>query len=133
MVGAVWVISVLLFGCQVVERAPEREWNPLPIESFASVAGNWAGVLVRTPKARRDDWVRLTIANDGEYVFESFRTIGVFSGRGHLSLTEGKLTVSSDRGSATGSWFASDGARMLLFVGMMKDGTVYTAELEPAK
>lgn len=131
--GAVLVLVVLVLGCQASGTTQQRQWDALPIESFASVKGMWAGILVSKPKARQDDWVRLAIGDDGRYVFESYRTIGVFEGHGQFSVTEGKLTVTTDRGSATGSLFASDGARMLRFLGVMKDGAEYTAELEPAK
>ncbi|WP_455379350.1 hypothetical protein [Petrachloros mirabilis] len=132
LIGVVF-LSLLVVGCQTPEPTYKRQWSPSSIESFDSVAGKWAGVIVRTPKGREDDWVRVSIGRDGRYEFASYRTIGVFSGQGQFSLVDGKLTVMTERGSATGSLLVSDGARMLRFVGVMKDGTEYTVGLEPAK
>lgn len=119
-------------GCQSVGHAPAQQWSPEPIDSFDLVAGKWAGLLVRAPKVRKDDWIRLSIDNDGRYEFSSYRTIGVFSGQGHFTLDDGKLTVTTERGTATGSLFVSNGSRMMRFIGIMEDGVQYAAELEPS-
>ena len=125
--------ALLVVGCQSTDHEVKRQWSAQPIESFESVAGKWAGLMVRTPASRHDDWVRVLIGKDGTYEFTSYRTIGVFSGRGQFTLAEGKLTVTADRGTATGSLFVSEAKRMLRFIGVMKDGTEYTAEVEPSK
>lgn len=127
----IWALHTL--GCHSVPQEPKRQWIGQTIESFGSVAGKWAGVMVRTPRSLEEDWVRVSIGGDGQYGFSSYRTIGVFSGRGQFTLTEGKLMVTTERGTATGSLWVSDGKRMLRILGVMKDGTEYTAELEPAK
>lgn len=127
------LIASLGLGCQATGPVPKRQWNAQPIESFASITGKWAGIMVRTPKSREEDWVRVTIGNDGRYDFTSYRTIGVFSGHGQFSLEEGKLTVTTERGTATGSLWIADDSRMLRMRGVMKDGTEYTAELQPSQ
>lgn len=73
----------------------KRQWNEAPIESFASVAGKWAGVMLSEPKARFDDGVRVSIGRNGSYAFTSYRTVGVFSGQGQFGLIDGKLIASS--------------------------------------
>ncbi|WP_455244503.1 hypothetical protein [Petrachloros mirabilis] len=129
--------SILLMlgvvGCETISPEQKRHWSASSIASFDSVAGKWAGIMVRTPKTREEDWVRVTIGNDGRYEFTSYRTIGVFSGRGQFTLAEGKLTDTTERGTATGSLLVSGGSRMLRMTGVMKDGTEYTAELEPSR
>jgi hypothetical protein len=127
------LLALVVQGCQSLGPAPKQQWSPQPIESFGSVAGKWTGLIVNHPKSLKDDWVRLSIGNDGRYDFATYRTIGVFSGRGQFTLTEGQLTVTTERGSATGSLFVSDGSRMLRVIGIMGKGTEYTAELEPSK
>ena len=133
LVMSVVFLSLLVVACQAPGTTQKRQWSPSSIESFDSVAGKWAGLMASVPKAREDDWVRASISHDGQYEFASYRTIGVFSGRGQFALVDGKLTVMTERGSATGSLLVSDGARMLQFLAVMKDGTEYTVELEPAK
>lgn len=125
--------ALVIAGCQSTHLGLKRHWNAESIESFGSVAGKWTGMMVRVPRSRGDDLIHVTIDEDGRYEFASYRTIGVFSGRGQFTLADGKLTVTTERGTATGSLFTSDGARSLRFLGVMKDGTEYTAELEPAK
>lgn len=125
--------SELILGCQTSGTPQKRQWSEAPIESFASVAGRWAGLMVSTPKSHQNDWVRVSIGRNGRYAFSSYRTIGLFSGEGQFDLVDGKLTVMTERGSASGSMLASpDGARMLQFHAVMKDGTELTAEVEPA-
>lgn len=125
--------SQLILGCQASGTPQHRQWNEAPIESFTSIAGKWSGIMVTAPKAREDDWVRTSISRDGRYEFASYRTIGVFTGKGQFALVNGKLSIMTERGSATGSLLVSDGARMLRFLALMKDGTEYTVELEPEK
>lgn len=127
------LLALVVQGCQSIGPVPKQQWNPQSIESFGSVAGKWAGLMVSHPKSRKDDWVRVTIADDGRYEFASYRTIGVLSGRGQFTLAEGRLTVTTERGTATGSLLVSDGSRMLRIIGTMRDGTQYTAELEPSR
>lgn len=127
------LLSLVAQGCQSLGPAPKQQWTLQSIESFGSVAGKWAGLMVSHPKSRKDDWVRVAIADDGRYEFASYRTIGVLSGRGQFTLAEGQLTVTTERGTATGSLLVSDGSRMLRIMGTMRDGTQYTAELEPSR
>lgn len=133
IVVCIAVLFLLGLGCRSPGHEPARQWTPVPIESFASVAGKWAGLMLREPRSRQEDWVRLTIAADGAYEFTSYRTIGVFNGRGQLTLSEGKLTVKTERATASGSLWGSDAHRKLQFVAVMTDGTKYTTELEPAR
>lgn len=127
------LLTLVAHGCQSAGHAPKQQWSPEPIDSFGSVAGKWAGLMVRSPKVRKDDWIRLLIDNDGRYEFATYRTIGVFSGRGHFTLADGKLTMTTEQGTATGSLFVSEGSHMMRFIGIMEDGTQYTAELEPSR
>ncbi|MDH4328058.1 MAG: hypothetical protein OEV77_06025 [Nitrospira sp.] len=127
------LLALVVQGCQSLGPVPKQQWSPQSIESFGVVAGKWAGLMVSRPKSRKDDWVRVTIADDGRYEFASYRTIGVLSGQGQFTLADGQLTVTTERGTATGSLLVSDGSRMLRITGVMSDGMQYTAELEPSR
>lgn len=131
VVGSI-LVALVIVGCQSSTHEAKGHWNAQSIESFRSVAGKWAGIMVRAPKAPQDDWVRVTISDDGHYEFSSVRMIGVFSGQGQFTLADGKLTVTTERGAATGTLWVTDGRRMLRFLGRMKDGTDYTVELVPS-
>ena len=85
----------------------------------------------RTPEMRNDDWVQVSIRDDGMYTFKSYRTIGVFSGRGQLTLNQGKATVRLTRGIDSFSMkqmeFACCGREAT------KEGIEYASDLTPAK
>jgi hypothetical protein len=72
------------------------EWSPTAITDIKAIAGKWEGLMIRTPKARSDDWVRFSIQDSGDYDFSSYRTIGVFSGKGNLTVKDGKATAQSE-------------------------------------
>lgn len=132
LLACMTLLSLVVQGCQSTGSAPKQQWSHQPIESFGSVAGQWDGLVVRSPKVRGDDWLRVTIADDGRYEFASYRTIGAFSGRGQFTLAEGKLTVTTERGTVTGSLYVSDNSRMLRMSGVMEDGTRYAVQLQPS-
>lgn len=127
--AALFVIA----GCQSTEPELKHTFHPVAIDSFQSVAGQWAGVMIRTPRSREEDWIRVTIQPDGRYEFASYRTIGVLSGHGQFTLADGRLAVKTERGTATGTLWMAESRRMLRFAGQLEDGMHYTAEVTPAK
>ena len=135
--ACVWIafvgLALLTAGCQTPREASKPQWSDVKIDSFESIAGKWAGLMLREPRSRQDDWVRVVIADDGRYEFVSYRSIGVFSGKGQFTLAEGMLTAAAERGTLTGGLLVSNGRRMLRMIGVMKDGTQYKAELEPSR
>ncbi len=104
----------------------------VPIPDFATVAGKWTG-LARGGSRQPDDWVELTIRNDGTFEALSARTIGVFTGSGLFHLDQGKLTFSSEKGTAIYTLYYRGGARLLLADFTTKDGIRYSAELTTAR
>src|SRR5215475_5518436 len=84
----------LMCACSSTAPSDTRQWQPTSVTDFKSVAGKWEGLLMRDP--RQKDWVTLVIGDTGAFEFTSFRTIGVFAGKGQLSLTDGKLSAKSD-------------------------------------
>ena len=99
---------------------------------FKSVAGTWEGILsgVAGPRADEDGFVS-TISETGGYEFASYRTIGVFSGKGKFNLTDGKLTAQSDKGKMALQLFRepAKGERMLRAEAATSDGQKYLAQL----
>ncbi len=85
-----------------------------------------------TPKTGNDDWVKVSIGEDGAYVFESYRLIGVFRGRGDLKLEQGKAVSSTDYGQLAFALFEQNETRMLHGDGTSKEGVEYSADLKPA-
>lgn len=127
---------VISHGCQTAERPQPLQppqWVQVPIADISDVAGKWDGLMRRIPPDRRDDWVTVAIAADGRYEFSSLRTIGIFTGHGDFSLTDGKLHSKSERGTVEAILYQAGDQRMLKAKGRAADGTEYTAEVKPAK
>jgi hypothetical protein len=133
-------ISALIIGVQATLAATalaasaKAQWSPTAITDIKTIAGKWEGIMIRTPKSRTDDWVRVSIQESGDYDFASYRTIGVFSGKGNLSVQDGKATAQSEKGSLTMQLFTdkASGKSMLKAESKGKDGISYRAELTKA-
>jgi hypothetical protein len=120
-------------GCAPIEQPPPPPSTSVSVSAFTQVAGNWAGILKATPRLRKDDWVTMTIHNDGSYQFKSVRTIGIMHGEGTFTLTDGKLRSESDRGWIVATLYEEEGRRMLRVQAETKEGTQYSADLGPTK
>ncbi len=109
------------------------QWSVVPIDDFKTVAGKWEGIMITAPRSRDDDWVRVLIREDGTYEFASYRQVGVFHGQGTFSLKDGRVSTTTERGTATCTLYSANGRRLLRAVGVAKTGVEYSAELTPAK
>ena len=122
-------------GCTPIEPLPPPPSTPVSVSTFQRVAGKWAGILRTTPasKSKEKDWVTLAIRDDGAYAFESVRTIGIFHGKGMLTLVDGKLRAETERGWVLATLYEEGGRRMLKVEAAGKDGVQYSADLDPTK
>ena len=122
-------------ACATVFAASEKaQWSPTAITDIKSIAGKWEGIMIRTPRSRNDDWVNVNIQDSGDYEFASYREIGVFSGKGTLTVKDGKAVSQGEKGSVTVQLFTdkTKGQSMLKAEGKGKDGISYRAELKTA-
>jgi hypothetical protein len=104
----------------------------VPISNVSDIAGKWAGTVRRNP-ATEDDWLDLTIKNDGTYEYKGFRTIGATLGSGQIIMTGGKLMSETERAQTTYTLYERDGKRTLNVVGTLKTGVTFSGWLTPAK
>ena len=128
----VWGVTGFI-GCAPVEPLPPPPSTQVSVSTFKIAAGKWAGILKAIPPLRDDDWVTLTIGDDGGYEFVSIRTIGIFHGKGTFTLIDGKLRTETERGWALATLYEDGVRRMIKIEGATKDGTQYSAELAPTK
>ena len=126
-------VLVAAFGCAAMEPVPPLPSTPVSVSTFTSVAGMWAGILKATPRLKQDDWLMVLIHDDGSYQFKSVRTIGIMQGQGTFTLADGKLKVENEHGRIVATLYEEGGRRMLKVEGATKDGTQYSADLEPKK
>ena len=128
----VWMFTGFI-GCAPVEPLPPPPSTPVSVSAFKSAAGKWAGILKATPRLKRDDWVTLTIRDDGSYDFVSVRTIGIFRGQGTFTLIDGKLKAETEQGWTVATLYEEGAQRLMKVDGATKDGVQYSAELTPTK
>ena len=126
-------LALTVAGCAEMSQSPPS-LSPVAITDIGSVAGKWAGPVTGLPSRRdQDDWVDVVIGPDGTYDFGIYRTIGVFGGKGKLTVQDGKLAFRSDRGTGTLSLFEGGGKRVLRGDAVLSDGTRLNTELRPAR
>ena len=124
------VIASVLGAC--AGNDPMGGMTATPITDFKAVAGSWEGPVTGI-SPQHDDWVEVTIAPDGKYDFGVYRTIGVFGGTGQLTLSNGKLELRGERGTATYTLYQGGGKRALQVQGTLSDNRQITATLSPKK
>jgi hypothetical protein len=132
IIGVIVAVQVMV-ACSSVAPKETRQWQPTTIPDFKSVAGKWEGLLVRNPRTRDDDWVTFVIGETGTYEFVSYRMIGVFTGKGKLVLTDGKLSAKSEKGGQmTLQLYADSGSpeRRLRAEAKDSEGFQYWADLK---
>jgi len=125
----------LLTACGEMQVPKDRPTKAVAISDFKSVAGNWSGRLRRVPKQSGDNFVELTITQEGRWKFAAARTIGVFSGGGNLAMQDGKLVSESAKGRTTFTLYEEGGKRMLVVAARETSGKAlrWNADLFPAK
>jgi len=138
-VGRCVVVLALIgmVGCTAVENPSPPPLERIAVTGFSSVAGDWEGRMVRSPptRSRHDDWVHLNIQSDGEFHFEAYSTIGVFSGTGVFTLEDGTLLATSEVGKLAARLYRHVGTddHVIKAEGTWRNGTAYRAELTPAR
>jgi hypothetical protein len=130
-----FVVAIQAALVCVAFSAEKTQWSPAQIADIKSIAGKWEGLMIRTPKATNDDWVNVSIQDNGDYEFVSYRTVGVFSGKGNLAVKDGKAVAQGEKGNLTIQLFTDKTKEqsMLKAEGKGKDGISYRAELQKAK
>jgi len=121
-------LAITLGAC--ASTSPSDPMTVVPITDYKMVAGKWGG-LVTGISAQHDDWVDVTINPDGNYDFGIYRTVGVFTGKGTFTLSDGKLVARGDRGSTTYTLYQGGTRRVLQAQGALYDGRQVSAKLTP--
>ena len=125
------LLVVVMLGLAACSSAASAPATPVPITDLKMVAGRWAGVVVGLagPRTTQEDWVNLTITEDGTYDFGIYRTIGMFGGKGKLTLQDGKLMGAGERGNATFTLIDRGGRQYLRADGVLQSGGTVSGDL----
>ena len=119
-------------GCETAAPRQQSNWKRVTVTDPSQVAGKWEGLLRRVPPVRTDP-VTVMIAPDGRFRFISVRTLGLLSGDGNLTVSDGHLTATTEKESATLTLYEAENQRMLTVKGQSTDGLEFEADLTPAR
>ena len=126
---AALVVMVQMAACAGPGTAPRASSVMVPITDVKAVAGAWAGVASRTA-SDQDDWVEVTLNEDGTFEAFSARQIGVLQGKGTLTVDGGKMMARGPNGSAVLTLYDRAG-RVLVLDFRDRNGVSYSGELRP--
>jgi hypothetical protein len=123
---------LLVTGCAPAASDGAGRGTPIRLTDVGTVAGRWAG-LSDLPGHRMDDqYVEVTVRDDGTYEATSARTIGVMDARGRVQLSDGRLLIEgSDGARGTATLYSADGQRTLLVEMVTARAGNVTARLRP--
>ena len=133
----------LMIACSSTAPWETRQWQPTAVADFKSVAGKWEGY---DPRVLNYDRATLVIDDTGvcESAITRTRTkvrgwsvshdvIDVFTEKGKLVLTDGKLSTKYEKGGQMTLQLYVDpasGERMLKAEGRNSQGFTYSADLK---
>jgi hypothetical protein len=119
-------------GCASAAAGVAGRGTQIPVTNVGSVVGRWVG-LSDLPGHRNDDqYVEVTVRDDGTYEATSARTIGFMDARGRLQLSDGRLLIQGNDGAhGTATLYSADGQRTLLVEMVSAKAGNVTARLRP--
>jgi hypothetical protein len=126
------LILLVHAGCASGTAGAAGRGTQIPVTAVGSVVGRWAG-LSDLPGHRNDDqYVEVTVRNDGTYEATSARTIGFMDARGRVRLSDGRLLIQGNDGAhGTATLYSADGQRILLVEMVSAKAGNVTARLRP--
>ena len=134
-----WIACVLVVGiiASLVGCASGGSSTAVPVTDVTSLAGKWAGVANGFGFGQQD-YVELSIREDGTYDVTTTRTIGGYAGEGRVTVRDGQLTFQGANSDGIGSLMSgSDGEKVLKvtvsFAGPGGVPTSVSANLRPAR
>jgi hypothetical protein len=87
----------------------------VPVTDVKTLAGKWAGVAEGSGTAQQD-YVEMTIREDGTYDVTTSRTEGRYRGTGRITLRDGQLTLQGNESRGVGSLMSGSGGERVLRV-----------------
>jgi hypothetical protein len=145
MVGFIGLAFLhLMVACSSMSLTETMQ--PTAVTDLKSVAGKWEGFVIHDPMTQNYDRITVVVDDTGAYEHAVIRTrtmaqggsvsysvIGVFTDKGKLVLTDGKLSAKSEKGGqATLQLYVDPGSseRMLKVDAKDPEGFTYSGELK---
>lgn len=135
-----WALGVLVIGIASWLAACASTGGSstvVPVSDVKSLAGKWTGVG-EGPGSGQQDYVEMTIREDGSYDITTARTIGKAAGNGRITLRDGQVVMQGTHGTGVGSLMRGSGGERVLrvdvkFTGSQSAGSSVSANLRPAR
>jgi hypothetical protein len=135
-----WVVTLLALGAcassggggdRTASGAGRGPGAPVPVTDLKTVVGHWAG-LMDLPGNAEDQYLEVTVREDGTYRAKSARTIGVMDVEGTVAVSDGRLLLQGRSGSrGTATLFSRDGQPTLMVDMTAVNRNRTTARLRP--
>jgi hypothetical protein len=107
--------------------------SPVAVTVVKAVAGRWVG-LMDLPGNQEDQYLVVTVQEDGRYEAKAARTIGILDARGTIEVRDGGLLLQGARGShGTARLFSRDGRPTLMMEMVTPNQERTTARLRPER
>ncbi|HXD98634.1 MAG TPA: hypothetical protein VN646_18940 [Candidatus Acidoferrum sp.] len=105
---------------------------PVAVTDLKSVAGRWVGLMDVPGNSNEDQYLEVTVREDGTYRAKSARTIGVMDAQGTIAVSDGRLLLRGERGSrGTATLFSKEGGSTLMVDMTAPNQSRTTARLRP--
>jgi hypothetical protein len=129
------VVTLLLLlahaGCASATR-DGAGGTPIRVTDLGSVAGRWAGISDLPGHRNDEQYIEVTLRDDGTYEAKSARTIGFMDSRGRVQVSDGRLLIEGANGArGTATLYGGDGQRTLVVQMVAAKGGNMTARLRP--
>jgi hypothetical protein len=100
----------------------------VPVADLKAVAGTWTGIAARSAGSGREDWLEITVNENGTFKASAARQTGTLIGDGTLRVSDGKVLAEGRNGRAVLTLYERSGP-LLVMDFTDKDGIKYSAEL----
>lgn len=130
------VLGLLLLlahvGCASATPGQTGGGTPVRVSDIGSVAGRWSGIGDLPGHRNDEQYIEVTLRDDGTYEATSARTIGFMDARGRVQVSDGRLLIEGANGArGTATLYDGGGQRTLVVQMMAAKGGNMTARLRP--
>jgi hypothetical protein len=123
------VVVMMTAGCAGTQTSSSGPGIGVPVTDLKAIAGRWSGRASRSG-SDVDDWLEVTLHDDGTFQASSAKQIGVFRDSGTLTLSAGKVLATGSHGTAVLTLSDRRGP-LLVMDATETNGVKYSAELRP--
>jgi hypothetical protein len=104
----------------------------VPVTDLKAVAGRWAGLMDLPGNQKDEQYLEVTVRENGTYEAKSALQIGLMDAKGTVAVSNGRLILQGDRGSkGTATLVSKEGTPTLMVDMTAPNQSRTTARLRP--